>query len=839
MAVAGILAGTAAAVRPEAQWVQDLTRWGASVYEFAATEGALPASLKILTDPFKNVGEFIAANYAREGGLNTIGAWAGSLAFYISLLPLVYLLNYGFQRLKGNRVPFNLGGMTQSLLSTLGRVFAMMNYPFQKYIWASPIIRQYNLYKVLEAGRDPFQTPEAWNSPLASRGQITENLQHLDARINSEKALEYAASRLVALLLVAEASGIDPATLDLASQDANIQEFIGRLLVDRDTSQRWIAATGNFYTLLKSVIELNEVPVSREQVQQFTRDYRKTAEEILREVNQTHAQLPLSFNNHAKLMGIARNLGDASLYPNNPVEVPAYLRSLAQEAREIVGSGEIQPPLRNTAQILDGVGSLEISSTDPAEARQQILPVVSQLQDDLTQAAPKTLTPDDKRSGLVNLARNAWSAFNGNFLQLLAFGTPGLKAYQNFRNIEITASVARKASGMAIADYPLSAFIWAFNSPQAWIWPGQPRIIYGQAEQVLSWNMGPQFDVAANEAQAARINPYAPLNTYALDPTIGGVVRQQSFEAGLVSILKGQLDPNPSAPSILRTWMNYMWNVPKFLQAKLMLSGVPTTLGFSLAYLSGERTFDFMGLPVSVAIPITAAFTTLWYYLIKYSIAINDKGSFSPNYAVVWPVVNTFLNHTDNHASQNRAEMTKAVGLLSSSDPTHYQAGAKLAKSLFNAGNAYLPDQFNKRSADYSETDAKAFAKYLLTPENLPVATATSTLLDMLVLNIAIGALGSTVVYDTLSAGIFNPLADAVRGATHALGWFGGTFGALYVADKVVSRYISPHMGYLHKPVTYATDKIHAVGSHIAHTCGAALIATDGRPLIKPSINLE
>ncbi len=835
MALAAVLAGGVYAVNPDAGWVNGLTAFGSRVYEYSSQEGFFPTVVRTLSSPEKNMTEFLAKTYMAEGGLNTIGSWVGTLSFYLALLPLTYLANYGYQRIRGRKVEFSVGGLTSSLLTELGNAFAWINRPLQEAVWNSPLLRQYNLYPAILAGRDPFATSAAWNAPWASSATIESNRDRLNAQQNREKELKAATSRLVALAIISKRSGIDLATLDLAMEQTKMSEFLRQILFDPGAAHTWVETTTRLYQMLDGILELDEVPLDRQALVAFTEKYQAKATELLAEINSRPTLTAMTIPLHGRVKDLVYQLGNGAGQASDSPERQTKLKLLASQAREALRTGQEVP-----AALVALANRFDPFFKNPTElATVDLTTWAEGTHKALDTALFATLPAEKKRGMLTQVAYNTWRFFNDNVLQLLAFGKPGLEAHYAFRGREVSASAARVTTMMAAADYPLTALIMASQTPQDWLWnfpPGKARIFAAEAEQAVSWNMGPQFDAMANEVAAARANPYAPLQTFYFDPQSGGVSRQQSLEEGLVAILQGQTNPNPNGPSILNSWSNALTNIFRFLQAKIILAGVPMALGMGMTAMAKGEYQAFLGAPAWLAVPIIAGFTSLWYITIKSSVAITPEGTPAPGYATIWGVVNTFMNHTSGAATANENAVKNAVALLSSSDPAKYRQGAIQAKALFARGRAYLDPELNKPSKDYSKSDAEQMVRLLAMPGKLPLSTIPGSLLDLVMINILLGALGSTVMYDTLNKTLFAEGANAVLEAAKSIGWFGATFASVYGIAAFLNHVVRPRLGPLHRGIEWTADIAHGANAAVGQAC-SSIMSGGSVPLLRTPIN--
>ncbi len=441
---------------------------------------------------------------------------------------------------------------------------------------------------------------------------------------------------------------------------------------------------------------------------------------------------------------------------------------------------------------------------------------------------------------LKDLSRRAVMATSKNVLHWGLFGMPGLKVFNENRGRTVSRNATRTAGMMVGVDYPVSTIALAAEDPGAFLMRqnapffGETRIFATQSEQVAAWHAGAQVDAENNAIQSAKSNPYAPLAASFFDPEMGGPnYREQTLDQGLASILLSRTDPNEK--SWFGYWQNYLLNVYRFFQAKLLISG--TFIGVGL-YLKEVAP----GEPTSLAsLPTLAIFTAAWLWMIKYTFVVkgSDVGySVAPNYAVLWSVVNMTGNDASAPVGENRQAVMNAVGYLSSHEPAQYQQGIKKLKALFAKHHLPIPERFNLPSTAFNAELKTAFHEWVLQTNSVPGPTKEGTLLNIGLINLGLGALGTTVFYNTLSKDLFHVDADPIVSAAQALGWYSAALVTAVVAGKT-AQLTSP----VWKPVNWTAEKtIKGVGAArnlVTRSCATLLAGAVGSEPMAYEINLE
>lgn len=749
-----LLAGTLATVGAIASTSNDpypfLTAVGSRIYDYADYTD-LPAEAReiksvgrdmtrAVISPVRSGANYLASQYydsnfyLKDGGLHNFISWTSTIAMYCALIPLIYLAFWGAHRLAGDRVRFDWWSITRVVMTDTLTAFACINRSLQEGFWA--LAGQSNLFSSLHAGQDPVLHPNryraAFNLPLASDLTIERNAETLRLRQEQPEQAEYIASRAAALTLVARQSGLDLATLDMATHAPNMGEFIDHLRHNPALTRQWTETTMQLYNLLNGLGEkgLQASQLNPALTETLIVDYAKVANQLITAAEQ----------------------------------------------------GERDPRGRGALAFLGGLG----------------------------------------KAGL--------SLFSKHVLHWLAFGLNGTRVFHRYFGRPVPEAAAKQTEYMMLSDHPLGLLILAANSPAEWQFPGSARVLSLSSEALATWHTY-QPDSMANVAEAARTSPYAPLDTfrYSLPANQGGVAREQTIDEGLAAMCRGLVDPH--GPSFFQKWFNMMRNVYNFFQAKLILSGVFYCLGFVMA---GDVK-QILDLPQYLAIPAAALFTAAWFWLIKYTVVIskNPDGSFvpQPNYATCWAGVYFQAALLNGELGNNRERFLNAIGLLSDSVPSNYQEGARQIKALFHEGRFPLPDEYNIPSVQYSEALAKQLIRWLDLPEHQPVPIRESNFLNLVFINIGLGAIGTTALADTLSLGLFRKDADPVWGATLALGWYIGNLAFAYGAYRV-GKAVAPAFGPLHRGVTYTLDGVAYSRDQIKDACAAFL--SREAPVFKP-----
>ncbi len=445
---------------------------------------------------------------------------------------------------------------------------------------------------------------------------------------------------------------------------------------------------------------------------------------------------------------------------------------------------------------------------------------------------------------LRSLAQRSAAWVNQNCLHWAFFGMPGVNVFHANRGRKVGLDATRIAGTQVGVDYPLSTLVWAGKSPEDFsIQPALPffgtaRVFAGQAEQATAWHAGSQIDAMENVKELSKRDPYRPLESFYFDPDMGGIAREQTLDEGLANMLRSRTDPD--SKSWFFYWQNYLKNVYKFFQAKLILSGVPLAIGFAMS----KDVKELWDTPSWVAVPVLAAFTAAWLWLIKYTIVPSQTASgswvVSPNYAVLWSGVVMATQDARAPVASNREALMDAIAFLSSHRPENYQRGVREVRALFAKHHLPIPTRFNPPSAEFDFELKEAFLAWIKETEAIPGATKESTFLDVIILNLGVGALGTTALYDSLSKSLNAGEAEPILSAAYALRWYVIAFGTA-AAGAWASSKLAPYWKDVHGATDEALNRIAGVRDTVKRGCAGAITAVvgDGGEPMTDKINLE
>ncbi len=771
---------------PENPAFEALTAVGSQIYDFAShahEPGATVAQKAVhaAVSPIQNSSRFLADNYflgefqtttrdgnieTMPGGLNTIGSWSASIGFYLAMLPLFYLVPWGYHKyVKREHVNRNWWRAAQIAFTDMLHIFAWTNRALQEAFWKSPLVRQYNLYNALHANLDPLnvvKNGKAWNWPWASNEEIQARGEALSQSEDKSRQVSLIASRAVALAMVAKETGIDPATLEMSGSAKDMAQFLEKLVSDSEYAHQWVYASGELYKLLDAV------------------------------ANQLPDQVSL-----------------------DPVETDRMVEEYLNQAASIV----------DTARTMD---------------QREWIKSYCEKRDN-----PDACEGFSVTGFLANQFKRSAAAVSQYGLHAALFGMPGLEVFHKNRNMTVDMNATKMAGRMVGMDFPISTIALGAKSPEAYLWresgipftdmampfPGETRIFASQTEQLLAWHMGSQVDAMSTALRSLKTNPYGPLAKFYFDSDIGApYVREQTLDEGLAAILRGRMDPQ--SKSLVTYWKRYLFNVYNFIQAKMIVSGIPIAVGLWLGD-QATRTDAMSSLPAGtpswMVVPTAAFFMAAWLWLIKYTIVVGrtDNGiSIVPNYAVLWSAVAATTNEATAPAEANRAAVMDAVGYLSSSDPNQYQEGARKLKGLFAKHRLPIPVEFNRPSREFDDTLRRGFLAFVMDKEHVPGPTKESEFLTIGLINGGLGALGTTAMYDSLSREMFGSGMDPITSAGQSLGWYAAAVAAA-VAGGAAMKASAPMWRKPHEAVSATLSGVAHARDFVKKKCSDLVLGQD------------
>jgi hypothetical protein len=177
----------------------------------------------------------------------------------------------------------------------------------------------------------------------------------------------------------------------------------------------------------------------------------------------------------------------------------------------------------------------------------------------------------------------------------------------------------------------------------------------------------------------------------------------------------------------------------------------------------------------------------------------------TPNYASLWTGVYMFSADVTGPVEENRQKVQTAMGYLASHDPGQFRIGYQMMKERFAANRLAIPKEFNVPSEQVTEELKDQFMGWVLsTRNNIPGPTKENNLMMIVLINLGLGALGTTALYDSLNGDLFSDKSHVFASAGQALGWYLGSFGAataLAAASK--TQFVKP----LFKPVHFVAER--------------------------------
>jgi len=378
------------------------------------------------------------------------------------------------------------------------------------------------------------------------------------------------------------------------------------------------------------------------------------------------------------------------------------------------------------------------------------------------------------QNSLIGLRDASCKMMSQNILPFVLFGKQGYDVFRQFRRASVDQTTAEIADSHYKLDYLASGAWYAGAAPAKFgdipvMGDDAAQVLANQSSQVFIYGVQGAVDplTAAPETRAA--NEYAPLTHELYGPQR---VSHQTFWQGLGSMM------TESDAGYTSNHAKYMVNVLKGLQVRMAADWITRSVGL---YLKLQATGAFISLGATL---FDASQLSLFFLLNKVSFQVGAIG-----YASVWPYIQLAMRRMKDEVALNLAALQKADYLVDAGirldDREMLERGVETLKELFIKGKLELPLQYRAPTDEYTKELAAALQAHSLDVN--PVPTKDSASMN-LALNIGIGSLISTVLFDSLSEMAYDTSVDPSTKLLKTAATFSASFVALKTAGPVIRK---------------------------------------------------